>query len=107
MAVFQDGRGNLKVKTLAAEEISTPAISATALSGTLTGDVSGNVSGTLTGAAVLPVYTVATLPAVATSARMLVFCSDGAAGDPCLAFCKPGTPNAWVQVALGAAVAAA
>jgi hypothetical protein len=47
-------------------------------------------------------YTVATLPPAAGNLGRLISVSNGAAGQPCLAFSN-GT--AWVRVLLGAAVA--
>ena len=87
MAVFKDGKGNVafnkaKVNILeVATSITAPAF---------------------TGAPVLPTYTVATLPAAASSTGMLAVCSDGDAGSPCLTLCD-GT--AWLRIVLGAAVA--
>ncbi len=52
--------------------------------------------------AVLPTFTVATLPAAATNEGRLVRCSNGAAGSPCLAI-SDGTN--WLRIALGTAVA--
>jgi hypothetical protein len=69
---------------------------------TFVGDVTGDVTGNVTGAVTLPSYAVAGLPTAATSTGMLVHCSDGGAGSPCLAYSN-GTN--WLQVALGGAVA--
>lgn len=57
------------------------------------------------GSVTLPTYTVAQLTALTAAAhpRKLVHCSNGATGNPCLAFSN-GTN--WLQVALGSAVAA-
>jgi hypothetical protein len=84
MPVFKDAKGNVKVKTLTASEAVT--------------------APEFAGASKLPSYTVATLPA-ASAANMgsLVYCSDGAAGNPCLAF---SSGSAWLQVAIGSAVSA-
>ncbi len=52
----------------------------------------------------LPVYTVAQLPAAASASKGLACVSNGAAGQPCIAY-NSGT--AWkVVAALGATVAA-
>ena len=52
----------------------------------------------------LPIYTVAQLPAAASAPRGLAYVSNGAAGQPCVAY-NNGT--AWKVVAtLGATVAA-
>lgn len=72
--------------------------------GTLVGGViEGDEVGTLEGAIVLPSYAVATLPAAASSEGMMVHCSDGASGSPCLVYCN-GT--IWSQIAIGAEAAA-
>ncbi len=70
---------------------------------TVASGVTGDVTGDVTGAITVPTYAVADLPTAADSTRMLVLCSDGASGSPCLAFCN-GTN--WLQVALGSAVSA-
>lgn len=69
-----------------------------AVSGGVTGDVTGDVAGAITPTG----YTVATLPAAASNSGKVVYCSDGATGDPCLAFSN-GTN--WLQIAIGSAVA--
>lgn len=56
----------------------------------------------ITKALTLQPYTVATLPPPAANLGRLISVSNGAAGQPCLAFSN-GT--AWVRVLLGAAVA--
>jgi hypothetical protein len=56
----------------------------------------------ITKALTLQPYTVATLPPAAGNTGRLISVSNGAAGQPCLAFSN-GT--AWVRVLLGAAVA--
>ena len=56
----------------------------------------------ITKALTLQPYTVATLPPAAGNLGRLISVSNGAAGQPCLAFSN-GT--AWVRVVLGAAVA--
>jgi hypothetical protein len=67
-------------------------------------EVAGGVTGDVTGAITPTGYTVAGLPAAADSTGMVVYCSNGASGDPCLAFSN-GTN--WLQIAIGTAVAAA
>jgi len=53
----------------------------------------------------LPTYTVAQLPAAsAANDGQLVRCSNGAAGQPCLALSDGAN---WLRVTLGAAVATA
>lgn len=52
-------------------------------------------------AATLPTYTVATVPSASENKNRLIAVSNGAAGQPCLAFSN-GT--AWVRVVFGAAV---
>lgn len=47
-------------------------------------------------------YAVASLPAAASNTGKIVYCSNGAAGSPCLAYSN-GTN--WLRVLLGAAVA--
>jgi len=51
----------------------------------------------------LPAYTVAELPAAAGNDGRLVYCTNGDAGQPCLALSN-GT--AWKRIALGATVSA-
>ncbi|MBK7490958.1 MAG: hypothetical protein IPI17_02330 [Nitrosomonas sp.] len=51
-----------------------------------TGAVTGNVTGNLTGLARVPTYTVATAPAATSIAGTLIYVSDGAGGNPVLAF---------------------
>lgn len=80
----------------------------TTFSGTVTasafaGDVTGDITGNVTGAVTLPTYAVAGLPAADESDGMVVHCSDGAGGSPCLAYSN-GTN--WLRIAFGAAVAA-
>jgi hypothetical protein len=58
----------------------------------------------ITKALALQPYTVATLPPAAGNVGRLISVSNGAAGQPCLAYSN-GT--AWLRVLLGAAVAAA
>ncbi len=55
-------------------------------------------------AEVLPTFAVAGLPAAALSTGKIVHVSDGATGDPCLAY-SDGTN--WLRITLGAAVAGA
>jgi hypothetical protein len=57
----------------------------------------------VTKAMTLPTYTVAALPAPASYTGRMVNVSNGAAGQPCLAYSN-GT--AWLRILLGAAVAA-
>ena len=71
--------------------------------GGFTGDVTGNVTGNVTGAITLPSYAVAELPTASENEGMLVHCSDGATGSPCLAY-SDGTD--WLQITLGSAVSA-
>jgi hypothetical protein len=52
---------------------------------------------------ILPVYTVAQLPAAADNDYRVVYCSNGATGSACLAVSN-GTN--WLRVVFGAAVAA-
>lgn len=73
------------------------------VAGAVTGPVTGPVDGDVTGAITLPTYTVATLPAAADNSGMLVHCSNGAAGSPCLAYSN-GTD--WLRIVFGAAVSA-
>lgn len=73
------------------------------VTGDVTGAVTGDVTGDVTGAITLPSAAVAGLPDATTSEGMLVVCSDGAAGSPCLAYSN-GTN--WLQIALGSAVSA-
>lgn len=87
MAVFKDAKGNVAFNKMKANVVEV-ATSMTAPA--------------FTGASILPTYAVATLPAAASSSGMLVICSDGDAGSPCLALCN-GT--AWLRIVLGAAVA--
>ena len=51
----------------------------------------------------LKVYAVADVPAAASNTGNLIYCSNGDAGDPCLAVSN-GT--SWLRIALGIAVAA-
>jgi cytoskeletal protein CcmA (bactofilin family) len=83
------------------------------LTGNVTGDVTGNVTGDLTGdvtgdvegAIKLPTYTVAggtAAPSAATAgAGTMIYVSDGAAGDPIVAF-SDGTN--WLRVDTRAAI---
>lgn len=70
------------------------------------GNITGNVTGDVTGAVTLPEYTQVelddgtTLP-VDENDGMLVRCSDGDDGSPCLALSN-GTN--WLRIVLGAAV---
>ena len=50
---------------------------------------------------VIPTYTVATVPAAAGNAGLLIRVSDGAAGSPCLAV---SDNTHWNRVLIGAAV---
>lgn len=59
-------------------------------------------SKSLTKALALSEYTVATVPAAATHKNRLVYVSNGAAGQPCLAYSN-GTN--WLRVVFGAAIA--
>lgn len=49
-------------------------------------------------------YTVATVPAAAANEGRLIYVSDGATGNPCLAYSNGAD---WLQIALGAAITAA
>lgn len=60
-------------------------------------------SKSLVKALALPTYTVATAPPAASYAGRLIHVSNGASGQPCLAYSN-GT--SWLRVLLGAAVAA-
>jgi hypothetical protein len=73
------------------------------VTGNVTGGVTGDVTGDVTGAITLPSAAVAELPDATASEGMLMVCSDGAAGSPCLAYSN-GTN--WLQIALGSAVSA-
>jgi hypothetical protein len=73
------------------------------VTGNVTGGVTGDVTGDVTGAITLPSAAVAELPDATANEGMLVVCSDGAAGSPCLAYSN-GTN--WLQIALGSAVSA-
>lgn len=94
MAIFLDGRGNLKGKKISVDEVVATTVTATSF------------VGSLAGAPVLPTYTVAQLstgtmiPSLNTG--RLVRCSDGDSGANCLAISN-GTN--WVRIVLGAAVA--
>ncbi|PSJ60753.1 hypothetical protein [Pseudaminobacter soli (ex Li et al. 2025)] len=48
-------------------------------------------------------YAVAALPDAAKSAGQMVYCSNGASGQPCLAYSN-GT--SWLRITLGTAVSA-
>lgn len=72
----------------------------TTFSGPVVSD--GGFTGDVTGAITVPSYAVAELPDASDSTGMIVHCSDGATGNPCLAYSN-GTN--WLQVALGSAVA--
>lgn len=93
MAFFKDGKGNVKGKRGKFDVLEVQSILAQ-------NSLIMNMQGGIT----LASYTVATLPAAADNAGKLVYCSNGAAGSPCLAYSN-GT--SWLQIALGAAVAAA
>lgn len=85
MSVFLNAKGDLKVKKISAQSFVGP----------------------LTGSPILPTYTVAQLTAMtpsAANAGTLVRCSNGNAGDPCLAM---SSGSAWLVIALGSAVAIA
>ncbi len=86
MPVFKDAKKNLSANKVEAKAFVGP------------------LQGALSGAVTLPSFTVATLPAAADNAGMLVFCSDGAEGSPCLALSQR---RSWLRIVLGAAVAAA
>lgn len=64
---------------------------------------SAAISNALEAAVTLDEFTVATLPDAEVHAHKIIFVSDGAAGDPCLAF---SDGEDWLRIALGAAVAA-
>ena len=93
MAFFKDGKGNVKGKRGKFDVLEVQSIIAQ-------NALVMNIQGAVT----LPSYTVAALPAAADNAGKLVHCSNGAGGSPCLAYSN-GT--SWLQIALGAAVAAA
>lgn len=62
----------------------------------------GKVRGDHINASTSAAYTVATLPTASADNRgRVVYVSNGAAGQPCLAF---STGSAWVRLAVGAAV---
>lgn len=67
---------------------------------------SADISAALAALSTLKSFTVAQLAAlpapIAAYANNLVFCSNGNAGQPCLAYCNG---SAWVRIAFGAAVA--
>ncbi len=69
------------------------------ITGSITGDVTGNVTGTIQ----LTSYTVAGVPAAASNARRMIYVSNGAAGDPVVAFSN-GTN--WLRVDTLAAISA-
>jgi uncharacterized membrane protein len=56
------------------------------VTGNVTGDLTGNVTGNLTGLARVTTYTVVTAPAATSIAGTLIYVSDGAGGNPVLAF---------------------
>lgn len=89
MAVFKDGKGNVAVNKLEARDrvYSHVGIGAPEIKG---------------GIALSPEYTVALLPDALAAKGRLVYCSDGDAGSPCLAY-SDGTN--WLRIVLGAAVA--
>lgn len=67
---------------MARTSFSGPVNSAGGFEGNIVGDVVGNVEG----AVKLPTYTVANAPSAAGLAGTLIYVSNGAAGDPVLAF---------------------
>ena len=68
----------------------------TTFSGPFIGDITGNVTGSVT----VPSYTVETAPEDAPEGAV-IFVSDGAAGDPILAF---GDGTNWLRSDTGAAI---
>lgn len=89
---FKDAKGNVKGNDADFQSVTSRAGSFNVLT-----------SQEFIGAPVLPSLTVAQLPSVTASAGKLVVCSNGASGNPCLAYCD-GTK--WYQVAIGAEVSA-
>ena len=83
------------------EDVSLGVVRARSL--TVSGGITGGVTGDVAGAVTPTEYTVAGLPAADNNSGKLVYCSNGAAGDPCLAFSN-GTN--WLQIAIGSAVSA-
>lgn len=61
----------------------------------------GNVTGDVVGTIVVPTYTVATVPGTAP-AGAVIFVSNGAAGQPILAY---GSGSAWLRSDTGGALA--
>ena len=80
---------------MATTTFSGPVVSTNGFTGDVTGDVVGLVQ--------VPTYTVATAPSAASIAGSLIYVSDGAAGDPILAFSN-GTD--WKRSDTGATIAA-
>jgi hypothetical protein len=78
------------------------------ITGNITGDLTGDVTGDVVGAIRLPTYTVAggtAAPSAATAgAGTMIYVSNGAAGDPVVAF-SDGTD--WLRVDTLAAITAA
>ena len=68
-----------------------------------TGGFTGDVTGDVVGLVQVPTYTVATAPSAASIAGALIYVSDGAAGNPILAFSN-GTD--WKRSDTGATIAA-
>ena len=68
-----------------------------------TGGFTGDVTGDVVGLVQVPTYTVATAPSAASIAGSLIYVSDGAAGNPILAFSN-GTD--WKRSDTGATIAA-
>jgi uncharacterized protein YaiE (UPF0345 family) len=68
-----------------------------------TGGFTGDVTGDVVGLVQVPTYTVATAPSAASIAGALIYVSDGAAGNPILAF-SDGTD--WKRSDTGATIAA-
>jgi len=68
-----------------------------------TGGFTGDVTGDVVGLVQVPTYTVATAPSAASIAGSLIYVSDGASGNPILAFSN-GTD--WKRSDTGATIAA-
>lgn len=86
---------------MASTTFSGPVTSTAGFVGDVTGDVTGDVVGTVQ----VPTYTVAGAPSASTAgAGSIIYVSNGAAGNPILAF-SDGTN--WLRSDTGAAIAAA
>jgi len=88
---------------MANTHFSGPVISENGFQGDITGGITGDVTGDVTGAITPTEYDVAGLPAAADNVGLLVYCSDGGGGSPCLAYSN-GT--IWSQIAIGLEVSA-